>query len=232
MQKSLSHIAFIPDGNRRWAKKHGLNILRGHEKGIDRMGDVLTWCREEGIKMASFWAFSTENFKRDTQEVSGLFEAFETRLSKVLREAEFQKHKVRVRFIGNTSLFPKKIQLGIKKVEDETKKYDKYFLNFFIGYGGRAELIAAAQKLAKDFPGNNASKIGEKEFESCLWTAGLPDPELIIRTSGESRISGFMPFQSTYSELLFCKKLWPDFSRADFNKAIDEFAKRKRRWGK
>jgi len=224
-------MAFIPDGNRRWAKKHGLSVLRGHEKGIDRMGDVLTWCREEGIKMASFWAFSTENFKRDAQEVNALFEAFETRLSKVLREAEFEKHKVKVRFIGNTSLFPKKIQMGIKKVENETAGYGKYFLNLFIGYGGRAELIAASQKLAKDFS-KNPSQIGEAEFESCLWTAGLPDPELIVRTSGEMRISGFMPFQSAYSELYFCKKLWPDFSRADFEDAISEFAKRKRRWGK
>ncbi|MFH1306808.1 MAG: polyprenyl diphosphate synthase [Candidatus Micrarchaeota archaeon] len=226
-----SHIAIIPDGNRRWAKKHGLDVLRGHEKGIELMGEVLKWCREEKIKMVSFWAFSTENFKRDNEEVKGLFDAFDSRLSKVLKEAEFEKHGVRVRFIGNISRFPLKIREGIKKVESETSKFDKYFVNFFIAYGGRAELISAAKKLAKDFS-SSPDKIDEKEFESRLWSSGIPDPDLIIRTSGEIRISGFLPFKSVYSEFYFCEKLWPDFSREDLLEALQEFSKRKRRWGK
>lgn len=229
---SPSHIAFIPDGNRRWAKAHGLNVLRGHEKGIDRMGDVLAWCREAKIRTASFWAFSTENFKREDVEVQGLFEAFESRLSKVLREAEFDKHEVRVRFVGNMSLFPKQIQEGVKKVEADTSSYSKYFLNLFIGYGGRAELVAAAQKLANDFGREDSKKISESEFEKRLWSAGISDPDMIIRTSGEMRLSGFLPFQSVYSELYFCQKFWPDFEKEDFELALQDYASRKRRWGK
>lgn len=228
---SVSHVAFIPDGNRRWAKSHGLDPLLGHEKGIERMGEVLTWARDEGVKTVSFWAFSTENFNRDEEEVKGLFAAFETRLGKVLREAEFERHKVKVRFIGDISRFPIQIREGVKKVEKETEKNSKYYVNFFIGYGGRAELVAAAQALAKDFS-KNPKKINEKEFEKRLWTAGLQDPDLIIRTSGEQRLSGFLPFQSVYSELYFCPKLWPDFEKEDFLAALEEFENRKRRWGK
>ncbi|MFA5108341.1 MAG: polyprenyl diphosphate synthase [Candidatus Micrarchaeia archaeon] len=230
-QEQVNHIAFIPDGNRRWAKKHGLDVLRGHERGIDRMGDVLKWCRDAGIKTVSFWAFSTENFNRDKEEVEGLFVAFEVRLAKIMKEAEFERHQVRVRFVGERERFPKKIQMGMKKIEDDTKKYDKYFLNMFIGYGGRPELVDAAKKLAKDFA-SNPQKITEAEFEKRLWSAGVPDPELIVRTSGEMRLSGFLPFQSTYSELYFCQKLWPEFEQADFESALQEFSNRKRRWGK
>jgi len=225
------HLAFIPDGNRRWAKLYGLDAIRGHEVGIEKMGKVLEWCREEGIKTVSFWAFSTENFNRDTDEVKELFTAFETRLSKVLREAEFEKHKVRVRFIGDISRFPAKIQAGIKKIESDTSKYKTYELNFFIGYGGRAELVDAAQKLAKDFA-KNPKAITEEEFEKRLWSHGVNEPDLIIRTSGEIRISGFLPFKSSYSEFYFEPKLWPDFEKEDLIKAIEDFELRKRRWGK
>ncbi|MFH0927040.1 MAG: polyprenyl diphosphate synthase [Candidatus Micrarchaeota archaeon] len=228
---AIEHIAFIPDGNRRWAKQHGLEPILGHEHGIEKMGKVLEWCREEGVKTVSFWAFSTENFNRDMQEVQGLFKAFETRLAKVLREAEFERHKVKVRFIGDISRFPKNIQEGIKKVEKETSKNDKYSLNFFIGYGGRAELVDAAKKLAADFA-KNPSKINEKEFEARLWSSGVPDPDLIIRTSGEVRISGFLPFKSAYSEFYFEQKLWPDYEKEDLLAAIEAFEQRKRRWGK
>lgn len=231
MNKIPSHIAFIPDGNRRWAKEHELEALRGHETGIDKMGKVLQWCRDEGIKTVSFWAFSTENFERDAEEVEGLFVAFETRLERVFREAEFEKHKVRVRFIGDISRFPQKIQLGIKKIESDTSKFLDYELNFFIGYGGRAELVNTAKKLAKDFA-KNPDAITEEEFEKRLWSHGITDPDLIIRTSGEIRMSGFLPFKSTYSELYFEPKLWPDIELEDLQKALEDFSERKRRWGK
>ena len=225
------HIAFIPDGNRRWAKKRGLTPIEGHRKGINLMGDVLKWARSHKIRMVSFWAFSTENFKRDREEVQGLFEAFETNLKKVLDEADFEKYDVRVRFIGDISRFPHRIQEGVRQVEKKTAHHKKYFVNLFIGYGGRQELVAMAQKIAKDFA-FRSGKIDEQAISERLWTSGMPEPDLIIRTSGEHRISGFMPFQSAYSELYFCKKLWPDFRKTDFAKAINEFKRRKRRWGK
>lgn len=225
------HLAFIPDGNRRWAKKHGVPALSGHEKGIDRLGGVLKWCRAHKIRMVSFWAFSSENFDRDRGEVEGLFRAFETRLQKVMKEAEFEKYEVRVRFIGERSRFPFRIREGMARVERETARFSKYYVNLFIGYGGRAELVQMARRIAKDFA-NHPEKIDEHALAARLWTAGLPDPDLIIRTSGEQRISGFLPFQSVYSELYFCKKLWPDFGKKDLDAALNEFHRRRRRWGK
>jgi undecaprenyl diphosphate synthase len=227
----VGHLAIIPDGNRRWAKLHGLEPIRGHEKGIERMGEVIRWCRDEGIKTVSLWAFSTENFNRDLEEVQGLFLAFETRLARIMQEAEFDRHNVRVRFIGDKTRFPKKIQKGIEEVEKNTSKNSEYELNFFIGYGGRAEIVDMTKKIAVDFA-NNPEDITQDEIEKRLWSHEVSDPDLIIRTSGEVRLSGFMPFKSDYSELYFEQKLWPDFEREDLIRALDDFHKRKRRWGK
>ena len=236
MDKLPNHIAFIPDGNRRWAKKHGLETIRGHEKGIDKMGQVLKWCQEKKIKIVSFWAFSTENFNRDKEEVLKLFNAFKYRLKKVLSEAKFEKTKTKVRFIGLKKAFPKEIQKGMQKIEQKTKNFKDYQLNFFIGYGGKAEILAALKSMLKKFSKKKITKkeiekIDEKEFEKHLWSSGIAEPDLIIRTSGEKRLSGFMPFKSAYSELYFCKHLWPDFSYEDFEKALEDFKKRKRRMG-
>lgn len=227
----IQHLAIIPDGNRRWAKRHGVPALEGHEKGIQLMGEVLKWCRANKIKTVSFWAFSTENLRRDKQEVEGLFRAFSTRLQKVIQEGEFNKFGVRMRFIGDKSIFPWEVQEGMKRVERETAGNKKYAVNLFVGYSGRPELVHAAKELAKKYK-NNPDSIDEKAVASSLWTSELPDPDLIIRTSGEQRLSGFMPFQSAYSELYFSKKLWPDFRKKDLDAAIKEFTARKRRWGK
>jgi tritrans,polycis-undecaprenyl-diphosphate synthase [geranylgeranyl-diphosphate specific] len=229
--RAIRHLAFIPDGNRRWARRHHLPVLKGHERGIERMGDVLKWCRSFRIRMVSFWAFSTENLRRSKREVKGLFKAFDERLQKVIKEGNFAKYGVRMRFIGDRSIFPSNVQAGMHKVEEETKSNSKYFVNLFVGYGGRAEIVHMARKIAQDFS-KNPQKINEKAISDRLWTAGLPDPDLIIRTSGEQRLSGFMPFQSTYSELYFCKKLWPDISKKDIKAALDDFRKRQRRWGR
>lgn len=226
-----AHLAFIPDGNRRWAKRRRLSPIEGHQKGIDKMGDVLKWCRDLGVKTVSFWAFSTENFERDRQEVEGLFKEFEQRLQRVFKEAEFDKYGVRVRFIGDIGRFPPRIQQGMRHIEEQTRRYDQYRLNLFIGYGGRPELVAAARRLARQYR-DNPDQIDEAAFARALWTSELPDPDLIIRTSGEQRISGFMPFQSAYAELYFCPKLWPDLTRADIKNALAEYSRRQRRWGK
>ncbi len=225
------HIAFIPDGNRRWAKRHGKPVIYGHQKGIDLMGEILKWARKSQIRMVSFWAFSTENFNRDKKEVESLMREFGDRLQRVMGEAEFDKYKVRARFIGDRKLFPRQVQQKMDEIEGKTARHRKYFLNLFIGYGGRPELVDAARRLAKDFC-NNPRGITEDVFNDYLWTKGIPPPDLIIRTSGEQRLSGFLPFQGVYSELIFCKKLWPDLKESDFRKAIAEFGSRKRRWGK
>ncbi len=227
---TVRHLAIIPDGNRRWAKKRGVPALSGHEKGIALMGRVLKWCRAEKIRTVSFWAFSTENLRRDKKEVEGLFRAFSSRLQKVIQDGNFKKYGVRMRFIGDKSIFPWEVQEGMRRVEKETSSNSKYFVNLFVGYGGRPELVHAAQKLAREF-GRHPDQINEKAFASALWTSEIADPDLIIRTSGEQRLSGFLPFQSAYSELYFCPKLWPDFTRADLKAALKEFRARKRRWG-
>jgi len=195
------------------------------------MGDILKWCRKHKVRMVSFWAFSTENFKRDHEEVEGLMREFGSRLQKVMEEADFEKYDVRVRFVGDRALFPYQVQAKMGEIERKTAHHGKYFVNLFIGYGGRPELVAMAKKIAKDYAGS-IGKIDEAAVERSLWTAGIPDPDLIIRTSGEQRISGFLPFQSAYSELHFSKKLWPDFGENDFKKAIADYKARKRRWGK
>ncbi|MFN3909670.1 MAG: polyprenyl diphosphate synthase [Candidatus Anstonellaceae archaeon] len=228
----LNHIAFIPDGNRRWAKEHGLSLIRGHEKGIDKMGEVLKWCQEEKIKYISFWAFSTENFSRDKKEVLGLFKAFKVRLAKILQEAKFEKTKTSVRFIGLKNLFPKEIQKGMERIEEKTKNFSDFYLTLFIGYGGQQELVAAIKEILKNYTKEDIPKIDIALIEKHLWSGFLPDPDLIIRTSGEKRLSGFLPFKSTYSELYFCDKYWPDFSYEDFQKAIEDFYSRIRRWGR
>ncbi|MCX8163526.1 MAG: polyprenyl diphosphate synthase [Candidatus Micrarchaeota archaeon] len=228
----ISHIAFIPDGNRRWAKAHGLSVIKGHEKGIDKMGEVLKWCQQEGIKTISFWAFSTENFNRDKEEVSLLFKAFKNRLQKVLEEAKFEKSKTKVRFVGQKELFPKEVQKGMELIEKKTQKYSDFYLNFFIGYGGKAEIIHAIKGILKDYSKADVDKINEQVLEKYLWSGNLPEPDLIIRTSGEQRLSGFLPLKSCYSELYFCKKYWPDFTYEDFYKALKDFHKRVRRWGR
>lgn len=225
------HIAFIPDGNRRFAKRHNKPVIYGHQKGIDLMGDILKWARKSKIRMVSFWAFSTENFNRDKKEVEGLMREFGNRLQKVMEEADFEKYGVRVRFVGDRKLFPIQVQQKMDEIERNTSRHEKYFVNLFIGYGGRPELVDAARRLARDF-GKNPGAITEDTFSSYLWTHDIPPPDLIIRTSGEMRLSGFLPFQGAYSELYFCKKLWPDLKEPDFRKALNDYAQRKRRWGK
>lgn len=223
------HIAIIPDGNRRWAKKRGIGKKEGYEIGIRHIGDVLKWCRQADIKMLSMWGFSTENFKRPKEEVDALFGLFESNLAKILEEEkkEGKKYSVRVRFIGRRGLFPKEIREKLEGVERKTEKNGEYFFNILLGYGGRQEILDAVNAAVKE-----GRQVDEKGFEKLLYTKGMPEPDMIIRTSGEQRLSGMLPWQAAYSELYFCKKLWPDFSKRDFNAALREYARRKRRYGK
>lgn len=222
------HIAIIPDGNRRFAKKKGLSTREGYATGIQHMGDILKWCKEADIRMLTMWGFSTDNFKRDKNEIEGLFELFKENLKKALNSDEKNKHEVKIRFFGRIGLFPREIQEMIKKAEEISAKNSAYQLNLLLSYGGREEIVDAVNAAIKE----GVTKVDEQVLSNHLYTAGLPDPDLIIRTSGEQRLSGLMPWQSAYAEFYFCEKLWPEFSKEDFLAALEEFSRRKRRYGK
>ena len=231
-----AHIAIIPDGNRRWAEQKGMSRQEGYAIGIRKIGDVLKWCKESEIRMLSMWGFSTDNFNRDHNEISGLFGLFKENLKKALESDEKNKHDVKVRFFGRIGLFPKEIQDMIRKAEEISANNNKYQLNLFLSYGGREEIVDAVNAILKNEQINkqtkNQTEINEKEFEKFLYTSGVPDPDLIIRTSGEQRLSGFLPWQAAYSELYFCKNLWPDFSKKDFEAALTDYTTRQKRFGK
>ncbi|HIH18746.1 TPA: di-trans,poly-cis-decaprenylcistransferase [Candidatus Micrarchaeota archaeon] len=221
------HIAIIPDGNRRWAAKHGISIPVAYERGIDNIANVLKWCRKNGVRTLTMWGFSTENFMRNRDEVHNLFSLFDKKLSEGLKK-DYRKYKVRVRFLGRIDELPKEVQEKMRKAEADTAKNGKYSLNLMLAYGGRNEIIDAVNRALS----KGMKKVDEKSFSSLLYTSGIPDPDLIVRTSGEIRTSGFLPWQSAYSEFYFSKKLWPDFNESEFNKALREFARRRRKYGK
>ncbi len=219
------------DVNRRWARKKSISKEEGYAIGIRKIGDVLKWCKAADVRMLTMWGFSTDNFKRDPDEIKGLFELFKENLKKGIDEANKgakEKDEVRVRFFGRIHLLPKEIQMMIRKAESATAKSDRYQLNLLLSYGGREEIVDAVNGIIA----SGAKEIDEDAISSHLYTRGLPDPDLVIRTSGEQRLSGLMPWQTCYSEFYFCKKLWPDFSKKDFQSALNEFGARRRRYGR
>jgi undecaprenyl diphosphate synthase len=227
------HIVFIPDGLRRWAKKNGKNFRESYDAGIRKSGDIVNWLsRVEGVEVVSFWAFSTENFNRSDEEKGILFSLFGEFLTKGMDEYtkrnDERKRKVKVNFFGSTERFPQNIRDEIKKVMETTKGNGPYTVNFLMGYGGRQEILDAVNRIISD----GIREVDEKTFSSYLYTAGLPDPDLIVRTSGEKRLSGLMPWQSVYSEFHFIDKMWPELEEKDVLEAIGEFSKRERRFGK
>ncbi len=230
MEKAIpKHIAIIPDGNRRWGELNGIPKQEAYETGIRKISDVLSWCMEEGIKMITMWGFSTENFRRDSDEVQGLFGLFEKDLlAAVTRRDELLRKDVKVRFLGRTGLFPEKIQKMFNEVEEMTKDKEGYSLNLLLAYGGRAEIVDAVNSALEE----GAEKVDEELLSRHMYTAGLPDPDLVIRTSGEKRLSGLLPWQTVYSEIYFSEKLWPDFSKQDFTVILESYSKTMRRFGK
>jgi len=226
--KIPQHIAIIPDGNRRWAKKRNLPTFEGHRRGFDTIVKIAKQARKMGIKILTIWGFSTENWQRSKKEVSYLMKLYELMIDLFLPEAK--KEKIKIIHLGRKDRLPKSLLQKIEKAEKETINNQKYILNIALDYGGRDELIRAIQRLASS--GQRLENLTEKSFSQYLDTAGQPDPDLIIRTGGEKRTSGFLLYQSTYSELYFTNLFMPDFGPNEFKKAIEDYSQRQRRFGK
>jgi tritrans,polycis-undecaprenyl-diphosphate synthase [geranylgeranyl-diphosphate specific] len=229
------HIAIILDGNRRWAFEQALDSSSGHEKGADRVEQLIDWCLQLGVKSITLYTFSTENFQRSKGEVGEILRIAEKRFKQILADERIHENKVRVKVIGRVKLLPEHLQQLIADMEKATESYDKHFLNFAFAYGGRAEIVDAAKKIAERVSAGELSPdmVDEQLFEKYLYTSHMPnqDPDLIIRTSGEERLSGFLLWQSAYSELCFLDVYWPDFRLIDLLRAVRTFQNRKRRFG-
>ena len=229
------HIAIILDGNRRWASENVLNPWLGHEKGAEKVEELLDWCLKLDVKSVTLYAFSTENFRRKPDEVEEIMRIAGERFRDLLTDERIRRSKVRVKVIGRVNLLPEELQQLIGEVEKSTEAYNEHFLNFAFAYGGRAEIVDAARKIANQVHEGklDPQKVDEKTFEQYLYTSHMPqqDPDLIIRTSGEERLSGFLLWQSAYSELCFLDVYWPDFRLIDLLRAVRTFQKRKRRFG-
>jgi tritrans,polycis-undecaprenyl-diphosphate synthase [geranylgeranyl-diphosphate specific] len=231
----LEHIAIILDGNRRWASGKALNPWFGHEKGAEKVEQLLDWCLKLDVKSITLYAFSTENFSRKEDEVEEIMRIAGDEFQRILTDERIHKNKVRVKVIGRVGLLPKDLQQLIMDVEKATEGYDEHFLNIAFAYGGRAEIVDAARKIAEKVQEGELApeKVDEQTFEQFLYTSYMPkqDPDLIVRTSGEARLSGFLLWQSAYSELCFLDVYWPDFRFIDLLRAVRTFKKRKRRFG-
>ncbi|MBI3619654.1 di-trans,poly-cis-decaprenylcistransferase [Candidatus Roizmanbacteria bacterium] len=221
------HVAIIPDGNRRWAKHHGLPAFEGHRRGFNRALEIVKKSRELGIRTLTFWAFSTENWKRDKTEVENLMRLFYTMINRFFKEA--RKNEIRIIHIGRKDRISARLRSRIADIENKTKGFSRYYLVLALDYGGHDEILRAVHQIRKI-----DGQVDEKNFNSFLDTKALPhpNPDLIIRTSNEMRLSGFMSWQSAYAEFLFSKKLFPDFSPDDLTACIKEYQKRKRRFGR
>jgi undecaprenyl diphosphate synthase len=227
------HVAIIMDGNRRWAKKKGLAIIKGHrktaEETIERLAD---YAIKVGIKYLTLWAFSTENWQREQSEVEGIMNLFRETFDTAAER--LHKKGVRVHSIGDLSLFPQDIRDGVEHWKKETENNEKLIVTFALNYGGRDEIVRAINRLISEEKNLKNKKVSIQIFEKYLDTQKelhLPDPELVIRPGGEQRLSGYLPWQTVYSELYFCPTLMPDFTEEEFAKALDDFSRRQRRFG-
>ena len=225
------HIAIIMDGNGRWAKKRGLPRTFGHKAGAETFRTIANYCRTLGVEYLTVYAFSTENWKRSVEEVGGIMRL----LGRYLEEAllDMEKNHVCFRFFGDLSRLSPQLQKLCREAEERSKEYHEVQVNFCLNYGGRDEIVRAAKAFAKDVAEGRRKEedLTEELLSAYLYSAGVPDPELIIRPSGEMRTSNFLLWQSAYSEFVFMDVLWPDFGPADLDRAIEEYHRRNRRFG-
>ncbi len=223
--KSVHHVAVVLDGNRRFARQKSLQPWKGHESGADTLEEFLKWCKEADIREITLYVLSTENLNREKKELGYLFDLFRKFFKKFQKNEEVHRDKVRIRFIGDLSLVPADIKKLAEEIESDTKNYDNYKINFCFAYGGRRELMEAFNKLK-----NKSGKITENDITGALWLGS--EPQLVIRTGDAVRTSNFLPWQAVYSEWIFLKKLWPEFTKSDFAECLEEFNSRKRNFGK
>ena len=226
-----NHVAIIMDGNRRWAKEKGLDYKLGHKEGAKTLEKIVRYAKTVGIKYITVYAFSTENWKRSKEEVGALMLLLKNYLDDYGKRADTEN--IKINFIGDMSALSAGLQKSIKRCEERTKDNDGITFSIAINYGGRDELVHAIKNLAQDVKDGklNIDDITEDTVSSRLYTAGIPDPDLVIRTSKELRTSNFLPWQIVYSEFLFLDKYWPDFSEEDIDFAIIEYRKRDRKFG-
>ena len=218
------HIAVIMDGNGRWAKKRGLPRTAGHKVGAEVFRDIATYCKELGVEYLTVYAFSTENWKRPADEVSTIMGLLEQYLLEAIDTME--KDHIRLRFFGDMSVLSPELQALAHRTDDISTHYEGFQANICLNYGGRAELLRAAQRCAE-----RGLDWTEENLSANMYSAGIPDPELVIRPGGEMRLSNFLLWQCAYSELYFCDTLWPDFTRQELDKAIIDYQRRDRRFG-
>ena len=226
----MEHLAIIMDGNGRWAKARGLPRTEGHRAGGETVRRVLQYCRNAGIRYLTLYAFSVENWKRPKEEVDALMNLLVAYLAG--EESMLHQNQVRLRIMGRREDLPERAQAALKHVEEATAHYDRQLI-LCLSYGGRTEIVTAAQRLAQRVAAGELSPetIDEAAFAEQLYLPDVPDPDLIVRTSGEMRLSNFLLWQASYAELYVTPVLWPDFSEADFKAALDSFEQRNRRYG-
>lgn len=231
-----NHIAIILDGNRRWAKRNLIMKIDGHFRGADAVEKLLDWCEELNIKIITLYVLSSENLNRKDDELSYLYELINERLHKLYNDPRIHKNRMKVKAIGSIELLPDFLKEILVKLEEATKEYDNHYLNIAIAYGGQNELVDAIKKIGYKIKDGSldVDKIDKDVIESSLYTSHLPQssPDMILRTSGEKRLSGFLLWQSAYSELVFMDVYWPEFRKIDLMRAIRTFQKRGRRLGK
>jgi tritrans,polycis-undecaprenyl-diphosphate synthase [geranylgeranyl-diphosphate specific] len=231
-----NHIAIILDGNRRWAKYNLMGVGSGHFMGADKAEELLNWIHDLGIKITTLYVLSTENLDRRDEEVDNIYGLLQLKLEGLYKDSRIHRRQMKIKAIGNIKLLPIQLQGILNKLEEETAMYNSMFLNIAVAYGGQEELVDAIKKIALMAKTGELSveDIDEKVIESCLYTSHLPQPEpdLILRTSGEKRLSGFLIWQSAYSELVFMDVFWPEFRKIDLMRAIRTYQLRIRRFGR
>lgn len=227
------HVGLMLDGNRRWARSVGLATVQGHQAGADRIADLLGWCEDVGIERVTLWMLSTDNLRREQREVSDLLEIIAATVAKLATTRRW-----RLQLVGELDLLPAEIADRLRAAEELTSDVAGLHLNIAVGYGGRHEIAGAVRSLIAEYiaAGKPVEEIGEsvtvEEIAEHLYTRGQPDPDLVIRTSGEQRLGGFLLWQSAHSEFYFCEAFWPDFRRVDFLRALRDYAGRERRMGR
>jgi len=230
------HVGIILDGNRRWAREKKLPPWAGHEKGAEKAKEVVKWCYEAGVKILTLYVFSTENFKRSREEVEAIMNLAKRYAEMYINDREIHEKKVKIKVLGRKDLLDKELREKLEEIEKATENYNERYLNIALAYGGRAEIADAVKEICRRVKNGEIEidQIDEKTIEKFLYTSHLPQPypDLIIRTSGEERLSGFLLWQSAYSELVFLDVYWPEFRKIDFWRALRTYQRRNRRYGK